>query len=438
MTRNLLHLNKRILISLSIPLLFSMALLTAKISLSEENSQVIGQRKIAAQFSPIFADEILTKTFTVTAGEFYKRDFSFDEIGLSVIKIPNAFERIFTKNDLIVFNLNQSKFEGVIQNISNENYREMVEEKVEMSDGKVRKLDGETGFIIITNTANDKLIEALENQKIILDLDIKVLEPETLGVETFYLNDRLNKIEDSNFWIRYRMFTARINGRTIREITTLDKNKLRLKVNADEVEKILKEKLTQQEVVSEISLENWGYQNFTAIDSYPDYQDATHKIEKLINDGPIQIHNMVDIGSIIVPATKGDYTDKYVEIDLSQQLMYVWENNKLQRTYTISSGARNLTPIGIFKIINKSENAWSPIYKKWMPYWMAFTYLYEYEGWAGFHELTYWYDEFGNKVFEADDRIGTAVSGGCVRLARGEAKEFYDWARVGDDVLIHE
>lgn len=52
----------------------------------------------------------------------------------------------------------------------------------------------------------------------------------------------------------------------------------------------------------------------------------------------------------------------------------------------------------------------------------------------GIHELPEW----PNGVKEGTGHLGTAVSGGCVRLGIGPAKALYDWAEVGTEVEIRK
>ena len=92
---------------------------------------------------------------------------------------------------------------------------------------------------------------------------------------------------------------------------------------------------------------------------------------------------------------------------------------------------------GVFKIHNKSENAWSPIAEKWMPYWMAYYYDASQAAWLGIHELVWWTDDSGEYVEESSESIGQKKSGGCIRLDRGQAEELYNMVEVDMPVLIH-
>jgi lipoprotein-anchoring transpeptidase ErfK/SrfK len=121
---------------------------------------------------------------------------------------------------------------------------------------------------------------------------------------------------------------------------------------------------------------------------------------------------------------------KYIDINLSQQIMSTFENGRLLDSYLISSGKRGMdTPKGEHKIYNKSPRPWSKKYSLYMPFWMAITSSGSY----GIHELPEW--PGGYK--EGANHLGTPVSHGCVRLGIGPAKTVFDWADIGTPVVIY-
>ncbi|MDO8497848.1 MAG: L,D-transpeptidase [bacterium] len=135
--------------------------------------------------------------------------------------------------------------------------------------------------------------------------------------------------------------------------------------------------------------------------------------------------------------TEGKRTrEKYIEIDISQQRMYLFENNTQVATYRISSGLYYPTPVGQFKIINKANNAYSDIYHVWMPFWMAFYYDSKLNAYFGIHELPYWVTSNGTKIQRPREFIGSPHTGGCVALDLGMAKEVYTFAEVGMSVYV--
>lgn len=121
---------------------------------------------------------------------------------------------------------------------------------------------------------------------------------------------------------------------------------------------------------------------------------------------------------------------KYIDINLSSQVMVLFENGTPLDAYMVSSGKRGMdTPKGEYHIQNKTPRAWSKTYGLYMPYWMAIVPSGKY----GIHELPEW--PGGYK--EGANHLGTPVSHGCVRLGVGPAETVYDWAPVGTLVVVH-
>lgn len=113
-----------------------------------------------------------------------------------------------------------------------------------------------------------------------------------------------------------------------------------------------------------------------------------------------------------------------IEIDLSEQRLLAWEGKNLVYSFRISTGKRATpTPKGKFTINSKyrfnrmqGEDYDIPD----VPYAMYF-----YEGYA-IHGA-YWHNNFG-----------TPVSHGCVNLRVKQARQLYNWAKVGTLVVVHK
>lgn len=167
--------------------------------------------------------------------------------------------------------------------------------------------------------------------------------------------------------------------------------------------------------------------------------DFEQKLISLINSR----FNGYPVDSLIInfseaPNTQGEAAAKYIEIDISQQKMYLWENGQNLAIHRVSSGLYYPTPPGRYKILNKAENAYSYIYHVWMPYWMAFSLDPKVNAYLGIHELPYWVDPAGQEIRRPRDFIGSPHTGGCVSLDIGEAQEVYAWAEVGNPVLVFD
>jgi len=137
------------------------------------------------------------------------------------------------------------------------------------------------------------------------------------------------------------------------------------------------------------------------------------------------------------PNTDGSNAKKYIEIDLSQQKMYLFSYGTLQKSYAISSGLDFPTPPGSYAIMNKASNAFSKIYNVYMPWWMGFYMHPELGASLGIHELPYWISPDGKRNQRPSDFIGSPHTGGCIALEVGAAKIVYDFADIGTPVLIY-
>jgi len=127
--------------------------------------------------------------------------------------------------------------------------------------------------------------------------------------------------------------------------------------------------------------------------------------------------------------TPGKYPGRYIEINLSEQMLYQFEGSNMVGTHKVSTGKWSMpTPTGEYAINNKDPRAYSQEYGLYMPYWMSFI-----GSQYGIHELPEW----PNGAKEGEGHLGTPVSHGCVRLGRGSAETVYNWAEIGTPVYIH-
>lgn len=128
--------------------------------------------------------------------------------------------------------------------------------------------------------------------------------------------------------------------------------------------------------------------------------------------------------------TPGLFPGKYIEVDLSSQVLYQMEGENVIAGHRVSTGKWSMpTPEGTFAINNKDPRAYSRKYDLYMPYWMSFV-GHEY----GIHELPEW----PNGAKEGEGHLGTPVSHGCIRLGIGDAQQVYDWAEIGTPVVVHK
>lgn len=118
---------------------------------------------------------------------------------------------------------------------------------------------------------------------------------------------------------------------------------------------------------------------------------------------------------------------KRIEVDLTNQRLYAYEDDKKVYDFLISSGKWGATPTGIFKIWIKlkytlmtggSQALGTYYYLPNVPFTMYF-YNDEIPQWRGFGiHGTYWHDNFGHPM-----------SHGCINMKTEEAEILFSWAQ---------
>jgi lipoprotein-anchoring transpeptidase ErfK/SrfK len=128
-----------------------------------------------------------------------------------------------------------------------------------------------------------------------------------------------------------------------------------------------------------------------------------------------------------LPVEVGPNTCRFIYANLNTQTLSVFDNCKLVFATLISSGKNSWTFEGQFTILNKDAEyrtltppavSTSKFYIEGVPYFMA------YSGDFGFHGA-YWHDAFG-----------IPASHGCINLSPADARWLYDWAGLGERVII--
>lgn len=122
-------------------------------------------------------------------------------------------------------------------------------------------------------------------------------------------------------------------------------------------------------------------------------------------------------------------TDRWVEVDLSEQRTTLWAGTTSVASFTISSGiAQWPTVTGEFAIWYKTPNqvmtggsrATGDYYYLPNVTWVSYFHR-DY----GFH-TAYWHNNFGRPM-----------SHGCVNMRQADAKALYDFAPIGTKVIVH-
>jgi len=129
------------------------------------------------------------------------------------------------------------------------------------------------------------------------------------------------------------------------------------------------------------------------------------------------------------PKPQISYKQKFIEVDISKQRLWLYQKGKVIAEYITSTGAWGTpTPTGTFRVLAKEKNHWSATYRLYMPYSLRF-----YNGYF-IHELPYWPGGYR----EGEAHLGTPVSHGCIRLGIGAAGKVYNFVSIGTKLVIHK
>lgn len=119
-----------------------------------------------------------------------------------------------------------------------------------------------------------------------------------------------------------------------------------------------------------------------------------------------------------------DVTGRWIDVDLSQQMLYAYDGETLVNSFLVSTGtSQHPTVTGQYNIYVKYRYTLMTgpgYYLPDVPYTMYF-----YQGY-GIHG-TYWHNNFGHPM-----------SHGCVNMRISEAGWLYEWASVGTLVNVHD
>lgn len=124
-----------------------------------------------------------------------------------------------------------------------------------------------------------------------------------------------------------------------------------------------------------------------------------------------------------------DIGDSYVEVDLSKQKVWLYENGEcLLETDCVTGtyGTERETPGGVYSLSYKQSPAVlnGPGYSSPVQYWMPFN------GGIGLHDAS-WRSQFGGEIYRSNG------SHGCVNLPTEAAKKIYETVSKGYPIVCH-
>ncbi len=146
--------------------------------------------------------------------------------------------------------------------------------------------------------------------------------------------------------------------------------------------------------------------------------------------------SFTDTSDMVFPDEKKFITQKnqyiqdktsFIEANLRTMEISIYENGVVDKTMKILSKGKEQswweTPTGNYKVLGKSINGYSSIGDVWMPYSVQFYGNYLIHGWPHYNNGT---------------PVPQGYSGGCIRLSNEDAKEIFNFTKIGMPVLVLE
>lgn len=152
-------------------------------------------------------------------------------------------------------------------------------------------------------------------------------------------------------------------------------------------------------------------------------------INDLVNQGDINKTRVPEYIQSNKPKGATNIGNRYIEIDISSQHMWLKDHDKIWVSTPIVSGNPNqgmATPIGIFNMSYRSRDVVlrGPGYASPVKYWMPFN------GSIGIHDA-YWQPFFGG------NRYTYAGSHGCINTPLSQVSQIYKFSYSGIPVIVH-
>jgi len=370
---------------------------------------------------PAIKGERVYDTFLISPAYIYRTAFSKNEI-TPVIRLGNE-----TENKL------KELFKDQLQNAQNAS--------IELDDnGNINISEGHGELTIDTKNLQNLFTECLKTGcKDIISLEYKEVNPKVKKTDIEPYKDEIKSFLDKKIMVQINSNYYRLKDTD--------------KIGIIDVEKTIQDK--------KLSFSEGTISNFlNDIAKKYDTKGKTRKISetdgavldegteglaidvsqsaKIILDALNNGDDLIEVAVKVTPVEEekvspgynpGKYAGRYIEVNLSQQELYLFDGSNLIASFPVSTGKWSMpTPTGEFTIQSKTERAYSNEYGLYMPWWMAFI-----GDQYGIHELPEW----PNGTKEGENHLGTPISHGCIRLGVGAAQQVYNSIDVGTPVFIH-
>ena len=119
-----------------------------------------------------------------------------------------------------------------------------------------------------------------------------------------------------------------------------------------------------------------------------------------------------------------------IEVSISQQTLYYYEDGVLQWTSPVVTAAPGVTPLGHFTVTKIDGSSWltGPTWNEHVDYWIGFDPTGVHKG---FHDAS-WRTEFGGEIYKTDP------SHGCINMPTNMVAKLHSLVHIGTPVYIYE
>lgn len=326
------------------------------------------------------------------------------------------------------------------------------EDQAGKSNPRVEILRTTEGYVLIDETAHTVdtekfvrlILKALEDGSDKLDLKTqdyyKEYQMSTQMKETVQLFDKINEIQSTKIVYQNETTEYTLSSSDIAECITVDKTgKVQLDrlqnvtLQQDKIEKLVERIADKFDTVGKKRIWNKSSGGVVEIDSgtFGFKVDKIAEAKRLTShltrhiaftDKPCCAENVLDNGT-------GDIGDTYIEVDMSQQMLYYYVNGRLDLSSDVVTGCtarRRGTPEKVCYVYAKQRNRTlrGANYAAFVKYWMP---VY---GNIGLHDAN-WRDEFGGEIYKKSG------SHGCINMPSDKAKRLYDEVEIGTPVIMY-
>lgn len=133
--------------------------------------------------------------------------------------------------------------------------------------------------------------------------------------------------------------------------------------------------------------------------------------------------------------TNGDRAERYIEIDLSEKMVYLFDTGKLVETVPALSDICSALEPGEHTVIQKTRSLYAADDDVWVPYWVGFSLNDNTNTILGINEAPYRKEDNRGKP---QIKEGVPQSKACVSLPIGRAENVYGFSSIHMPVYIFE